>query len=369
MEEAGKGPYLILMNHSSFIDLKIAYKIFYPHAFCTVSTLDSFVGKRWLMRQIGCIPTQKYVTDIKLITDMLHTLHKKKTSVLMYPEAGYSFDGTATALPRKLGTLLKKLNVPVLTVITDGAFLREPLYNCLQKRKVKVSAHLHCLLTKEDIAKKSVQELDDILDNAFSFDNFKKQLESKTIVDEPFRADGLNRILYRCPSCNAESQMEGSGTTLTCKCCNKTYEMDVYGQLNAKNGETEFSHIPDWYRWERDCVREELLANSYNQSLEVDIGVLVNHKALYMIGSGTLTHNRDGFHLVGCDGKLDYTQSPTASFSLNADYFWYEIGDVISIGDKNRLFYCFPKNPDVVTKARLAHEELYKIIKNKTINA
>ena len=83
MEEAGKGPYLILMNHSSFIDLKIAYKIFYPHAFCTVSTLDSFVGKRWLMRQIGCIPTQKYVTDIKLITDMLHTLHKKKTSVLM----------------------------------------------------------------------------------------------------------------------------------------------------------------------------------------------------------------------------------------------------------------------------------------------
>ncbi len=30
MEEAGKGPWLILMNHSSFIDLEIAYKIFYP---------------------------------------------------------------------------------------------------------------------------------------------------------------------------------------------------------------------------------------------------------------------------------------------------------------------------------------------------
>ena len=30
MEEAGPGPYLILMNHSSFIDLKIASRIFYP---------------------------------------------------------------------------------------------------------------------------------------------------------------------------------------------------------------------------------------------------------------------------------------------------------------------------------------------------
>ena len=28
MKEAGKGPYLILMNHSSFIDLKIASKVF-----------------------------------------------------------------------------------------------------------------------------------------------------------------------------------------------------------------------------------------------------------------------------------------------------------------------------------------------------
>ena len=30
MDEIGDSPCLILMNHSSFIDLKIAYKIFYP---------------------------------------------------------------------------------------------------------------------------------------------------------------------------------------------------------------------------------------------------------------------------------------------------------------------------------------------------
>lgn len=53
MDEAGEGPYLILMNHSAFIDLKIAFKIFYPMPFCTVCTSDGFVGKRWLMRQIG----------------------------------------------------------------------------------------------------------------------------------------------------------------------------------------------------------------------------------------------------------------------------------------------------------------------------
>ena len=31
----------------------------------------------------------------------------------------------------------KKLGVPVVTVITEGAFARQPLYNCLRKRKVQ----------------------------------------------------------------------------------------------------------------------------------------------------------------------------------------------------------------------------------------
>lgn len=361
MENAGNGPYLILMNHSSFIDLEIASKIFYPHPYCIVSTVDGFVGKKWLMHQIGCIPTQKYVTDLKLITDILHTLQKKKTSVLMYPEAGYSFDGTATALPRRLGTLLKKLNVPVLTVITDGAFLRQPLYNCLKKRKVKVTAELKRILTPEEIAKSSIEEIDRIIDEAFTFDAFKSQLETKTVIDTPDRADGLERILYKCAECEAENQMVGKGITLTCKNCGKSYEMDIYGRLKAVDGKTKFSHIPDWYNWERECVRQEIIDGKYNLDCDVEIGIIADTRALYMVGDGTLKHNENGFTLTGCDGRLEYSQPPTASFGLNADYYWYEIGDVISIGNKERLFYCFPKTNISVAKARLAHEELYKI--------
>ena len=97
-------PCLILMNHSSFLDLEIVSRIFYPRPYCIVCTSDGFVGKSWLMRQLGCIPTQKFVSDVSLISDMDYALHSLKTSVLMYPEASYSFDGTATPLPRKLLT-------------------------------------------------------------------------------------------------------------------------------------------------------------------------------------------------------------------------------------------------------------------------
>ena len=45
------------------------------------------------------------------------------------------------------------------------------------------------------------------------------------------------------------------------------------------------------------------------------------------------------------------------------DYHWYEIGDVISIGNKDALYYCFPKGDVSVTKTRIAAELLYEMKK------
>jgi hypothetical protein len=240
------GPYLILMNHSSFIDLKIAHGILYPMPFHVVSTHDAFVGKKWLMTKIGCIPTKKFVSDTTLITDMRHAL-KKGTSVLMYPEAGYSFDGRATVLPEKFGRIVKLLGVPVLFIETKGAFARDPLYNGLKLRRVPVSAHVQTLISKEQISQLTNEEIDAKINLAFAFDNFAWQKENGVKITEEFRADGLERIIYRCAHCNTEGQMLGEGTKLTCKACGKSYYLTELGELSADNGETEFSHVPDWY--------------------------------------------------------------------------------------------------------------------------
>ena len=357
MERIGRNePCLILMNHSSFIDLEIASRIFFPRPYGIVTTADSFVGPlmQRLLPLVGCIPTQKFVSDVSLIRDMQYMLKEQKTSVLMYPEASYSFDGTATPLPRRMGILLKKLGVPVVTVITQGAFSRDPLYNGLQKRAVKVHAEVSCLLTAEDIAAMTVAQLDQLLDKTFTFDGFRWQQENEVTIDEPFRADGLNRILYRCPHCETEGMTEGKGIRLICHNCGKVYTLTEQGFLEAADGDTRFDHIPDWYAWERQLVRQSLEDNSYRLDVEVDIGMMVDYKAIYMVGSGRLIHSADGFHLTGCDGKLEYTQGPLANYGLYADYLWYEIDDVICIGNQDALYYCFPKGGDVVAKTRIA---------------
>ncbi|MBD5514382.1 MAG: 1-acyl-sn-glycerol-3-phosphate acyltransferase [Lachnospiraceae bacterium] len=393
MEKLEKGePCLVLMNHSSFIDLKIAARLMCTRPFHIICTADGFVGKRWLMRQIGCIPTRKFMTDVTLVRDMVYATRELKSSILMFPEASYSFDGTQTPLPDSLGKCLKILKVPVVMIRTHGAFARDPLYNNLQLRKVRVSADVEYLLSPKEIAEKSQQELNDILQEKFTFDYFRWQQENEIRIKEPFRADGLNRMLYKCPRCKAEGQMLGQGTKILCKLCGKAYELTEYGYLKdletdmqecgedeakesesltvnySEAGEAHFTHIPDWYHWERECVRQEILSGNYRMDVPVTIYMMVNTDRIYQVGEGVLSHSAEGFRLTGCDGRLDYRQEPLASYSLYSDFYWYEIGDVISIGDARVQYYCFPKESgDIVAKARLAAEELYKLVKQGTL--
>ena len=366
MEQLGKNePCLFLMNHSSFIDLEIAASILYPRPFNIVATTDSFVGKTWLMRQIGCIPTKKFVSDIGLVRDMKYTVEKLHSSVVMYPEASYSFDGTNTVLPESLGGCLKLLGVPVVMIRTYGAFTRDPLYNGLQRRKVRVSAEMKYLLSPEQIKQSSAEELNEILKREFTIDNFTWQKENEVRIKEAFRADYLHRALYKCPHCKAEGKMLGKGIKLKCNECGAEYEMDELSALKATNTETVFSHVPDWYAWQRACVREEIESGEYHLSTPVRILMGVDTKHIYDVGEGVLTHSTEGFHLVGCDGELDYTQKVQASYSLYSDFNWYEVGDVICIGNSKALYYCLPQSPDVsVAKVTIAAEELYKLNKN-----
>ncbi len=364
MELAGKGPYLILMNHSSFIDLKIASKIFYPMPYHIVTTLDGFIGKEWLLRNIGCIPTQKFTADVQLAKTIMHSINDLRRSVLMFPEAGYSLDGTTTTLPPKMGALFKRLNASIVTVITDGAYLRQPLFNNLRRRNVPTSATVTCLFTQKELQSASAEEIDRAIAKQFAFDNYKNQWDNQVEITEPDRAEGLHRLLYRCPRCQTEGKTLGAGSTLTCTHCGAKYELTTLGRMQALAGDTEFPHIPDWFRWQRECVKAELEKDEYRLQANVEICLVADAKTVYTLGDGVLTHTKDGFTLVNAHGETVCTQTPLASYSVNVDYNWYEIGDIVSIGDKNKLYYCLFKDKDVpVTKARFGAEELYKIVR------
>lgn len=358
---------LILMNHSAFLDLEIASKLFYPRSYNIICGWDGFVGKDWLMRCVGCIPTMKFIPDGVLVKDILYAVRSLHNSILMYPEATYCYDGTSpTPLPESLGKLIKLLKIPVVLVRTYGAFQYDPLYNLLKTRKVDVSADVTYLLSPEDIKEKSAEEINALLKEKFTFNHFQWQKENGVKITEDFRADGLESVLYKCPICGKESMMEGKGTKLTCHNCSSSWTLEEDGSLSSNNEKESFSDIPSWSAWERKEVEKEIDNGSYHLDVPVKILIQRDTKALYDIGYGRLEHCRDGFHLTSDDGKLDIRKNPLDTYSSFSDLYWYQMGDMIGVVDDKAVYSCFPPDDeDIVYKTRMATEYIYKLKKEE----
>jgi len=210
-------------------------------------------------------------------------------------------------------------------------------------------------------------EILEVVRRELNHDEYKYQKENNIIIKEKFRAEGLNKALYQCPNCMTEFQMESKGCKLWCNHCGKEWEMSELGELRAVVGDTEFSHIPDWYNWEHENVRKEVLAGNYSFEDDVDIYTLPNMKGFIHIGKGKFRHSREEGvvvegHYNGEDFKI--VRPSAGLYSIHTEYNYPHIikEPCIHVSTKDDTFICYTTKKDVVTKVYFAVDCINKQI-------
>ena len=99
MEEV-KGPYLLLVTHSSMVDFNVMLKATHPQKVSNVMTLEGFnTYTEILMRSLGVLGTRKFINDVHLVKNMKYCVEKLKTTFVLFPEARYTLDGCTSYLP------------------------------------------------------------------------------------------------------------------------------------------------------------------------------------------------------------------------------------------------------------------------------
>ena len=357
-------PFILLCNHNAFMDFKVATQVIYPRRANYVVAIDGFIGREWLLRNVGCICKRKFTNDSVLVRQLRKVLENGDIAVV-YPEARYSLCGTTAVLPASLGKLCKMMKVPVATLICHGHHLNSPFWN-LEDRGVKpTEANYSLLFTADELQALSVDEINRRLVQAFQYDDFAWQKERGIRISFPKRAEGLQKVLYQCPCCKAEFHMSARGTILQCDNCGKRWEMGELGELKALEGETEFSHIPDWYEWERANVKAEVEQGRYTSGvLPVSVYSLPNALRFIRLGEGTLLHDSEGFHVHGTDvdgDPFDMDIPVPSLYSVHIEYEYLgKYGDCVDLNTLQDTWYVYPKDCDFsVTKMALATEELY----------
>ena len=360
-----KAPYILLSNHMYFVDFYLNAIATFPNKVYNIATVDGYYRRPFLMELIGCMCKRKFTTDPELVKSVENVLFKKKGIMSMYPEARYTPVGTTAILPDSLGQLVKRMGVPVVVMLHHGNHLHTPFWNFRKPRKVPLHTTVKCVLRPEDIERMTEIEIQNLITEEMQYDEYRWQKEKGIEITEPFRAEGLHKILYQCPSCLAEHEMKSEGTILSCGRCGKKWELGVLGELSALDGETEFSHIPDWFEWERANVRREIEEGRYFFEDEVDIFSLPSCMKFQSVGKARLTHSPDGFVIEGeYEGKKYRVRRGVSGMygvHVEYDYCYVRPEDCIDISTSKDSLYCYPTKKNVITKLSFATEELYKL--------
>lgn len=367
-----KPPYMMLSNHMYFIDFELAAMGTLPHRVSNVVSIDGYYRRPFLLELIGAICTRKYTRDLHLIKSINRVL-KRGDILSMYPEARYSPCGVLSYMPDSLGKLIKLNKVPVVAVVHHGNHLHSPFWNFRKKRKVPLYTTMTQVLTAEDVKKMSVEEINDALKKALYYDDYKYAYENGIKITEEFRAEGLHKVLYQCPNCKEESCMDSKGTEIFCTKCGKRWTFNEDCTLSANNGETEFSHIPDWFLWEKENVKKQVREGKYSFSDEVEVYSMPRTWRFEELGNGFITHDQNGFvlkgHYRGKDYEIKRTPIENNSLHIEYDYCYIKPFDCFDISTENDSFYCYPKNKkNVITKLAFATEELYNMALEKTLS-
>ena len=358
-----KGPYLILATHASFMDFPMVVKGIMPRTTGWVMSVEEFRRGNFLMGGIGGMPKRKFTHDIVTAKHIIYYIKKLKHTCTIYPEARFALAGVNERLDGALGKLCKVLGVPIVICMANGNFINSPQWCKHPYRKIRQEAEIYQLCSKEEVATLSAEEIQEKIEKAFVKDEYKWQVEKNYHIKCKERAKGLHKILYKCPVCGEEFKTDSSGIHLWCNACGSKWEMDTLSRLHGVNTEKGFSHIPDWYNWEREEVRKEVRNGTYHFEDDIRIEDYYNNKVKCIeVGHGHVVHDKNGFTITGeVDGKpFNVNKPPQSMYSVHIEYDFLGRGDAFDIAtDKTTYFMYLKTAENYLSKMHFATEEIY----------
>ena len=365
-----KPPFLVLSTHQGFSDYYILPRLLFPFRANYVSDMEGFAGYgKQLYRMGGCIGKRRYVSDTAVIRNIGHALYQLKQPVVIFPESRHCDVGITSRLPDNMGRLVKHFNVPLVTVSVHGSYLANPFWDEGHTRKTKMSAVIEQIYTKDEISRMSAEDIQKTIEKKLAYDEYAWQAENRVEIGYPRRAEGLHLPLYKCICCHSEGCMESRSSELYCTACGESWHMDKYGRLTDSSG--VMYHIPDWYSWERECVRNEIMSGGY-KGIEVPVRVeaLPNEKGFVPMGSGLFSHDMNGcvLRLDDMDSaavrtaadKFPLTVNSSCIPSIHTEYDYRGRGKCVVLSTRDCCYYIYSSSPEfIVTKLEFAAEEIF----------
>ena len=246
----GRGPYLVLANHSYIADAMLVGAAFREplHIVAAAATLHSGAGGRLVAALADPIPVDKAGMDIKGLRRMLAEA-KAGHSIGLFPEGNITIDGSPLPIDRSVAKLAKQLRLNVVLYRVEGGYFKHPKW-AKTVRKGRVRGRVVDVISAEEAADATVEQLYARIMAGISYDAF----------DAPWPdawrgkrlAEGIERLLYYCPRCRVGAGFTAEGDAFVCRHCGAQYHIDALCRTDGPYVDTAA-----WNAWQQEMALSE----------------------------------------------------------------------------------------------------------------
>ena len=296
-------PSIVLANHGAFIDFAYAGTLLKKDApnfiVARMYFYRKIVGN--VLRSVGCFPKSMFTTDTESAMNCIRVIRRGGVLAMM-PEARLSTVGKFEDIQPSTFDFIKKMGVHVYVINIRGDYLAKPKWGHGIRRGSLVEAELSPLFTPDELAALTVSEVEKRTLDALYYDEIEWL---KTRPDVRYKskrmAEGLENILTRCPECGGRYTLKTKGSELYCEKCSLKTRVD---QRYLFDKDFRFESFPEWYEWQKEKMREEILAD---EDFRLESEVTLKHSStdgkslLREAGKGTCRLDRTGLYYVGTE--------------------------------------------------------------------
>lgn len=330
--------FMVIGTHTCFTDFYFLAKAIYPNRINVVANryFCKLKATRNVLAPLQVVPKNLFAPDVET-AKLLIQAKKMGCNLGIFPEGRLSSDGASLPVAYGTANLIKKLALPIYFQTTVGGYFAKPKWrNSIQR--ISVDVRLEKLLSEEQIASMTEQQIQEVLDAKFIYDECKEYAKREKVKKNSVNVLGLENILYRCPKCGSEFKMTSTKNSLICgECGNQMIFDDRY----LCDGKT----ISDYYREQKALLdsqenffmQEKCSAKRFN-----------NKKGVFEdFCDGVCTLTNDEITFVGKNGEQEIKLSHTPktlqalAFSAGEEFEFYVDG---------RLYYFYPENREQVIK-------------------
>lgn len=264
-------PSIVLCNHGSFTDFVYAGTLLRKKAPNFIVARLYFYKKQFgnLLRRFGCFPKSMFTADIESAKNCLRVLRSDGVLAMM-PEARLSTVGKFEDIQEGTFAFLKKSAVPVYSIKMTGDYFASPKWGTGMRRGSRVYAELDLLISREEIAAMTQDEIKARVLDRLYYDEFEWIKTQKNVRYKSKRlAEGLENILSRCPKCNSKYTITTKKHDVFCEKCGKLATIDNRYSFVSP---APFENFAEWYEWQREKLRCEIIENpEFSITSEVEL--------------------------------------------------------------------------------------------------